>query len=92
MQTFPPRGGPRPAASLDSIPAVFVATADELRERIRRKSKLKGRQVDESSVLEVRALVGPGPHRRDLLIEHLHKLTTRTAVCLMTTWSRSPKR
>ena len=73
MQTFPAPGGSRPAASLDSIPAVFVATADELRERIRRRSKLKGRQVDESSLLEVRALVGPGPHRRDLLIEHLHK-------------------
>ena len=73
MQTFPAPGGPRPAVSLDSIPAVFIATEDELRERIRRKSKLKGRQVDESSLLEVRALVGPGPHRRDLLIEHLHK-------------------
>jgi formate dehydrogenase len=47
---------------------------DDLRERIRRKSRLKGRQVDAASLAEVRALVGPAPHRRDLLIELLHKL------------------
>ncbi len=45
-----------------------------MRERIRRKSKLKGRQTDDVSLSEVRALVGAAPHRRDLLIEHLHKL------------------
>ncbi len=45
-----------------------------MRERIRRKSKLKGRQADDVSLAEVRALVGAGPHRRDLLIEHLHRL------------------
>jgi len=57
--------------------AVAVATADELRERIRRKSQLKGRQPDEKSVQEVVTLIGPRPaggHRRDLLIEYLHKL------------------
>ena len=56
---------------------VAVATVDQMRERIRRKSKLKGRQADEISLEEVRALIGPRPadgHRRDLLIEHLHKL------------------
>ena len=74
MHTSPAPGGPRPAASLDSIPAVSIATADEMRERIRRKSRRKGRQVDDASLLEVRALVGLGPHRRDLLIEHLHKV------------------
>ena len=54
-----------------------VATVDQMRERIRRKSKLKGRQADEISLDEVRALLGPRPHeghRRDLLIEHLHQL------------------
>ena len=59
------------------IKAVAIATADEMRERIRRKSKLKGRQADEVSIDEVRALIGLRPaagHRRDLLIEHLHKL------------------
>lgn len=65
------------SASLDTVPAVAIATLDDMRERIRRKSRLKGRQADEQSVIEVRALIGeppPGGHRRDLLIEHLHKL------------------
>ena len=64
-------------APLHEIKAVAIATVDELRERIRRKSKLKGRQTDDVSVDEVRALIGLRPvtgHRRDLLIEHLHKL------------------
>ena len=56
------------------IPVVALATVDDMRDRIRRKSKLKGRQPDDSAPAEVRALVGPAPHRRDLLIEHLHKL------------------
>ena len=57
--------------------AVAVATVDDLRERIRRKSKLKGRQPDDQSLADVVALIGPRPeagHRRDLLIEYLHKL------------------
>jgi NADH:ubiquinone oxidoreductase subunit F (NADH-binding)/NADH:ubiquinone oxidoreductase subunit E len=56
------------------IKPVPLGTLDDMRERIRRKSKLKGRQADEQSLEEVRALVGPAPHRRDLLIELLHKL------------------
>ena len=56
------------------VKAVAVATADDLRETIRRKSKLKGRQADDASVAEVRQLIGEAPHRRDLLIENLHKL------------------
>ena len=64
-------------APLHEVKAVAIATVDELRERIRRKSKLKGRQADDLSVDEVRVLIGLKPangHRRDLLIEHLHKL------------------
>ena len=56
---------------------VALATVDEMRERIRRKRQLKGRQVDAAAVREVRALIGAPPaagHRRDLLIEHLHRL------------------
>lgn len=53
---------------------VALATPDELRQRIRKQSKLKGRQPDDGSLAEVRVLIGPAPHRRDLLIEHLHKL------------------
>ncbi|MDO8769873.1 MAG: NADH-ubiquinone oxidoreductase-F iron-sulfur binding region domain-containing protein [Burkholderiaceae bacterium] len=60
--------------STQSSDVVAIATVDEMRERIRRKSKLKGRQADDASLQEVRALVGAAPHRRDLLIEHLHKL------------------
>ena len=56
------------------VKAVPLGTADDLRERIRRKAKLKGRQADDASLEEVRALVGAAPHRRDLLIEHLHKI------------------
>ena len=56
------------------VPVVATLSVDDMRERIRRKSKLKGRQADDASLQEVRALVGAAPHRRDLLIEHLHKL------------------
>jgi formate dehydrogenase len=59
------------------IQAVAVASVDDMRERIRRKSKLKGRQPDAQSLAEVVALIGPKPeggHRRDLLIENLHKI------------------
>ena len=62
---------PKPSGE---IKAVAVATADDLRETIRRKSKLKGRQADDVSLAEVRQLIGAVPHRRDLLIENLHKL------------------
>ena len=65
---------PIPESAVQAIP---LATVDQLRERIRRKSKLKGRQADETSLDELRALIGSRPldgHRRDLLIEHLHKL------------------
>ena len=54
--------------------AVPVATVEQLRGRLRRKSQLKGRQPDHEAVEQVRALIGEGPHRRDLLIEKLHRL------------------
>ena len=56
---------------------VALATVEAMRERIRRKSRLKGRQADALSLQEVQALIGQRPapgHRRDLLIEHLHQL------------------
>ena len=62
---------PKPS---DQVKAVALATADDLREIIRRKSKLKGRQADDASLAEVRQLIGDAAHRRDLLIENLHKL------------------
>ena len=57
--------------------SVVLATPDQLRERIRQKSKLKGRQADDISRSEVVALLGARPaegYRRDLLIENLHLL------------------
>ncbi len=62
------------SAPSSDIKAVAIATVDEMRERIRKKSRLKGRQADDASLQQVRELVGMAPHRRDLLIEHLHKL------------------
>jgi formate dehydrogenase len=62
---------PKPSGE---IKAVALATADDLRETIRRKSKLKGRQADDASLAEVRRLIGHDASRRDLLIENLHKL------------------
>ena len=45
-----------------------------MRERIRRSSRLKGRQVDDVALAEVKALLGTAAYRRDLLIEYLHLL------------------
>ncbi len=50
---------PKPSGE---IKAVAVATAADLRETIRRKSKLKGRQADDVSLSEVRQLIGAAPH------------------------------
>jgi NADH:ubiquinone oxidoreductase subunit F (NADH-binding)/NADH:ubiquinone oxidoreductase subunit E len=59
---------------------MILATPDQLRRTAQRVSKLKGRQPDDVSLQELRALIGappPGGHRRDLLIEHLHLLNDR---------------
>ncbi len=47
---------------------------DALRATARRRGQLKGRQPDDAAREQVRALIGPGPHRRDRLIELLHRL------------------
>ena len=51
---------------------VSIGTPEDLKKTIRKKSKLKGRQVDEVSIDEVSSLVSHQMHRRDLLIENLH--------------------
>ncbi len=51
-----------------------LASVDDMRRQIRQKSKLKGRQADESAIEQVQALIGEEPYRRDLLIEYLHAL------------------
>jgi len=52
-----------------------VATGEISRQR--RRSAPKGRGVDPAALEEVRALLGDEPRRRDLLIEHLHKIQDR---------------
>jgi formate dehydrogenase len=37
----------------------------------------KGRVVDAGALAEIQALLGDAPRRRDLLIEHLHKIQDR---------------
>ncbi len=57
-----------------------TVSLDSLRRSGKRHARLKGRQSDELSIEEVRALLGVRPeggHRRDLLIEHLHRLNDR---------------
>lgn len=66
-----------PSESLVDVPAVVLGSVDDMRQRIRRKAKLKGRQPEDAALEEVRTLLGEKPadgHRRDLLIEHLHLL------------------
>src|SRR5215813_3383273 len=41
------------------------------------RAQAKGRPVDAGALEEVRALLGSEPRRRDLLIEHLHKINDR---------------
>ncbi len=44
------------------------------RRKQRQRGKTKGRIVDLNALLEVQSLLGDAPRRRDLLIEHLHKI------------------
>lgn len=54
------------------IPISRVETA-----RRGKRGQPKGRQVDGVALSEVRALLGDAPRRRDLLIEHLHRINDR---------------
>ncbi|MGV3653257.1 MAG: NADH-quinone oxidoreductase subunit F, partial [Noviherbaspirillum sp.] len=51
--------------------------------RERKRTGPKGRRVDPTALEEVRALLGEESRRRDLLIEHLHKIQDRYG-CLST--------
>ena len=64
-------------------PTVAALSVNDMRERIRRKSRLKGRQPEDAAMTEVGALLGPRPadgYRRDLLIEYLHLLNDHFGV------------
>src|SRR5262245_60952800 len=57
----------------------FMATDQPAtgKRRARKRGTPKGRRVDPRALEEVRALLGDAPRRRDLLIEHLHRLQDR---------------
>ena len=62
---------------------VAAVSVNDMRERIRRKSRLKGRQPEDAAMAEVAQLLGPRPasgFRRDLLIEYLHRLNDHFGV------------
>ena len=74
MQHHP---GTAAAARKDSVQAIPLGTVDDMRARIRKKSKLKGRQPEGDAMAQVRELIGEKPdggYPRDLLIEYLHKV------------------
>lgn len=54
------------------IPIAVQASTQE-----RKRQAPKGRRVDPEALLQVKALLGEQPLRRDLLIEHLHKIQDR---------------
>ena len=64
----------RPSTGSSELKSVALGSAEDLRNQIRRKSKLKGRQPEHDATAEVRSLIGAGPHLRELLIEKLHLL------------------
>ncbi|MDB5041623.1 MAG: NAD-dependent formate dehydrogenase flavoprotein subunit [Candidatus Eremiobacteraeota bacterium] len=73
METIDIIGGvPRGIAAR---PEASNGDGDGRRKKKRREGK--GRPVDPGALLEVRALLGDEPRRRDLLIEHLHKIQDR---------------
>ncbi|HTJ26201.1 MAG TPA: NAD(P)H-dependent oxidoreductase subunit E [Candidatus Limnocylindria bacterium] len=59
--------------------AARPASAGDGGDRTRKKKRRegRGRTVDPAALVEVRALLGEEPRRRDLLIEHLHKIQDR---------------
>src|SRR6185436_7420368 len=59
---------PSPASTVENRPAG---------KRARVRGTPKGRRVDPQARQEVLALLGDAPRRRDLLIEHLHRIQDR---------------
>src|SRR3984893_17491264 len=51
--------------------------SDQPAKRARVRSTPKGRRVDPKAREDVAALLGSAPRRRDLLIEHLHRIQDR---------------
>lgn len=71
------------ASEAPSAPVVAAVSVNDMRERIARKSRLKGRQPEDAAMADVAQLLGPRPangFRRDLLIEYLHRLNDHFGV------------
>lgn len=60
-----------------TITPILLGTPEQLKQSRKPRFQLKGRQVEDAALLEVRDLIGNGPHRRDHLIENLHKINDR---------------
>ncbi len=58
-----------------AVSQIHPAAVD--RRKQRQRGKIKGRVVDLNTLVEVQSLLGDAPRRRDLLIEHLHKIQDR---------------
>ena len=56
-------------------PVIPIATQGPSRQR--KREAPKGRRVDPRALADVQAALGDAPRRRDLLIEHLHKIQDR---------------
>jgi len=65
----------------DPTPSSSAAVTPTPRKRPRVRGTPKGRGVDPQARKDIQALLGDAPRRRDLLIEHLHKIQDRYA-CL----------
>ncbi|HEY6345423.1 MAG TPA: NADH-ubiquinone oxidoreductase-F iron-sulfur binding region domain-containing protein [Bryobacteraceae bacterium] len=63
--------------SSESAPSETSVNGKRTGRRGRVRSKPKGRSVDPKAREEILALLGDEPRRRDLLIEHLHKIQDR---------------
>ncbi len=63
----------------DSVTVSISESTPTKKQRGRGKVRAtpKGRQVDPTAREDVKVLLGDGPRRRDLLIEHLHKIQDR---------------
>src|SRR5262245_55591863 len=62
---------------LASVPHRSMARAPQTSGRLRKRAAPKGRRIDPRARDEVRSLLGDAPRRRDLLIEHLHRIQDR---------------
>ena len=54
-----------------------IPIAPQASTRQRKRQAPRGRRVDPAALAEVQALLGDAPRRRDLLVEHLHRIQDR---------------